>query len=284
MCSSNDSATRPLPERSSGRVVDPPTKALDQLARGVGPAWAESLQGWRAIATIKEPVVTEAAIVVEGVSKSFGDVHALVDVDLTIEEGKVFGLLGPNGAGKTTLVRILTTLLRPDRGSATVMGLDTVRDAVALRSRIGLAGQFAAVDEALTGYENVEMVGRLYNLASKEAKRRARDVLERIDLADAADRPVNTYSGGMRRRLDLAVVNASPHQPVQEYSSYGGSPRAWPAPPCRRALSCSPSVIYRGWGATVRGSFLPQGGGSGSAVFILPHGGRWPEAATLRVA
>ena len=106
--------------------------------------------------------MAEPAIVVRGVSRSFGAVRALADVDLTIEEGKVFGLLGPNGAGKTTLVRILTTLLKPDTGTATVMGLDTVRDAVALRSRIGLAGQFAAVDEALTGYENVEMVGRLY--------------------------------------------------------------------------------------------------------------------------
>ena len=131
--------------------------------------------------------------------------EALKGVDLQVERGSVFGLLGPNGAGKTTMVRILTTLLLPSKGRATVEGLDVVRDAEELRFRIGLAGQSAAVDENLTGLENLEMVGRLYHLSKDEAHRRSSDVLERFDLADAADRPAKTYSGGMRRRLDLAA-------------------------------------------------------------------------------
>jgi ABC-2 type transport system ATP-binding protein len=141
----------------------------------------------------------------EGVTKSFGEVHALKGVDLQVEAGTVFGLLGPNGAGKTTMVRILTTLLLPTGGRATVDGLDVVRDAEELRFRIGLAGQSAAVDENLTGLENLVMVGRLYHLPKAEARRRGGEVLERFDLADAADRPTKTYSGGMRRRLDLAA-------------------------------------------------------------------------------
>ncbi len=142
---------------------------------------------------------------VEGVGRSFGDVHALVDVNLQVQTGQVLGLLGPNGAGKTTLVRVLTTLLRPDRGRATVAGLDVTTDMMKLRSVIGLAGQYAAVDPDLHGIENLEMVGKLYHLSKAEAKRRADEVLERIGLTDAADRPVKTYSGGMRRRLDLAA-------------------------------------------------------------------------------
>ena len=137
--------------------------------------------------------------------KTFGDVRALDDVSLQFEEGIVYGLLGPNGAGKTTLIRVLTTLLKPDSGSATVAGVDVLADPVGARYKIGLAGQSAAVDEFLTGRENVEMVGRLYNLGKKEAKRRADEVLEGIQLTDAADRKVNTYSGGMRRRLDVAA-------------------------------------------------------------------------------
>ncbi len=153
-------------------------------------------------ATIKgEP----AAIVVESVSKAFGRVQALVGVNLTVPYGTVHGLLGPNGAGKTTLVRILTTLLRPDAGRATVRGYDVVRDAAALRSVIGLAGQNAAVDENLNGRENLEMVGRLYHLSGSESRRRADDLLERFELTDAAGRRAKTYSGGMRRRLDLAA-------------------------------------------------------------------------------
>lgn len=146
-----------------------------------------------------------AAVVVEGVAKSYGSVVALDGVDLAIERGTVYGLLGPNGAGKTTLVRILTTLIRPDRGRATVEGLDVVSQAAMVRSRIGLAGQAAAVDELLTGRENLEMVGVLYNLSRPEIRKRTDEVLGRIELGAAADRSVKTYSGGMRRRLDLAA-------------------------------------------------------------------------------
>src|SRR3954447_22675819 len=145
------------------------------------------------------------AIVVDGLVKRFGDTTALDGVSLTVTEGSVLGLLGPNGAGKTTVVRILTTLLKADAGRAEVVGLDVVRDADAVRASIGLTGQYAAVDEYLTGYENLEMVGRLYRLPKREARSRAGDLLERFDLSDAANRPAKTYSGGMRRRLDIAA-------------------------------------------------------------------------------
>jgi ABC-2 type transport system ATP-binding protein len=137
--------------------------------------------------------------------KSFGDVHALDGASLAIEAGTVYGLLGANGAGKTTLINVLSTLLRPDRGTAMVGGVDVTRDPQAVRRRIGLAGQFAAVDHYQTGHENVEMVGRLYGLSARDARRRAREVLDRFQLSDAADRKASTYSGGMRRRLDLAA-------------------------------------------------------------------------------
>src|SRR4051794_15432147 len=142
----------------------------------------------------------------EGLRKSFGDVEALRGIDLSVPQGTVLGLLGPNGAGKTTAVRILTTLLPPDGGSAQVAGLDVVNDAAELRSQIGLAGQYAAVDENLTGRENLEMVGRLYHLGASESRTRADELLGRFDLNDAGKRMVRTYSGGMRRRLDLAAA------------------------------------------------------------------------------
>jgi ABC-2 type transport system ATP-binding protein len=148
----------------------------------------------------------EAAIEVHELRKSYGDVKALCGVDLAAPAGTVLGLLGPNGAGKTTAVRILTTLLPPDGGSARVAGLDVVRDAARLRSQIGLAGQYAAVDENLTGRENLEMVGRLYHLGRDKSLERADELLERFALTDAAGRLVRTYSGGMRRRLDLAAA------------------------------------------------------------------------------
>jgi ABC transporter DrrB family efflux protein len=144
------------------------------------------------------------AIRVEDVVKRFGATVALSGVDLDIPGGTVFGLLGPNGAGKTTLVRILATLLRPDAGRAEILGHDVVREPGAVRELLGLTGQFAAVDELLTGRENLQMFGRLFGLPRDEARRRADQLLERFDLADAADRPARTYSGGMRRRLDLA--------------------------------------------------------------------------------
>jgi daunorubicin resistance ABC transporter ATP-binding subunit len=147
----------------------------------------------------------QPAIQAEGLSKTFGDIQALQQVTLTVPAGSVLGLLGPNGAGKTTTVRILTTLLRPDTGHAQVAGRDVVRQPAAVRQVIGLAGQSAAVDEYLTGRENLIMVGRLYHLNRTESQRRAGELLERFDLAEASDRTVRTWSGGMRRRLDLAT-------------------------------------------------------------------------------
>jgi ABC-2 type transport system ATP-binding protein len=150
--------------------------------------------------------MADAAIAVGGLRKSFGSVQALCGIDLSAPPGTILGLLGPNGAGKTTAVRILTTLLPPDGGSARVAGLDVVKDAAELRSQIGLAGQYAAVDENLTGFENLEMVGRLYHLGRAAARERADELLERFSLTDAASRLTKTYSGGMRRRLDLAAA------------------------------------------------------------------------------
>jgi ABC-2 type transport system ATP-binding protein len=144
------------------------------------------------------------AIVVEGLAKRYGEVRALDGLDLAVPAGTVLGLLGPNGAGKTTAVRVLTTLLTPDAGQAMVAGYDVLSQADELRHVIGLSGQYAAVDEYLTGFENLDLVGRLYHLGRARSRRRARELLERFDLVDAADRPVKTYSGGMRRRLDLA--------------------------------------------------------------------------------
>ena len=141
----------------------------------------------------------------KAVVKRFGSTVALAGVDLAAERGEVLALLGPNGAGKTTLVRILTTLLKPDSGVARVAGYDVVADARGLRSMIGLAGQYAAVDELLTGRENLELVGLWYHLDKREYRRRAQEVLERFDLVDAGDRLVKTYSGGMRRRLDIGA-------------------------------------------------------------------------------
>ncbi len=150
--------------------------------------------------------MNDDAIVVEGLEKSYGPVRALCGVDFSARTGSVLGLLGPNGAGKTTAVRILATLLEPDGGSARVAGFDVVRDAAKLRAGIGLAGQYAAVDENLTGFENLEMVGQLYHMPRAQARVRADELLRRFDLTDAAKRPVKTYSGGMRRRLDLAAA------------------------------------------------------------------------------
>jgi ABC-2 type transport system ATP-binding protein len=150
--------------------------------------------------------VAGLAIEAEGLRKRYGDVEALRGVDLRAETGSVLGLLGPNGAGKTTAVRILTTLLEADEGSARVAGFDVIREAGRLREQIGLAGQYAAVDENLNGFENLEMVGRLYHLGRRRARERAGELLAAFELVDARSRLVRTYSGGMRRRLDLAAA------------------------------------------------------------------------------
>jgi ABC-2 type transport system ATP-binding protein len=165
-------------------------------------------------------------IEVDRISKSFGSARALADVDLAVERGTVLALLGPNGAGKTTLVRILTTLLKPDGGRARVAGCDVVRDASRLRAAIGLAGQYAAVDELLTGRENLELVGLWYHLDKDEYRRRAHEVLEQFSLLDAGDRLVKTYSGGMRRRLDIgASLIARPRVLFLDEPTSGLDPR-----------------------------------------------------------
>jgi ABC-2 type transport system ATP-binding protein len=166
------------------------------------------------------------AIETHGLVKTFGDTRALEGVDLRIREGSVYGLLGPNGAGKTTTIRILATLLRPTAGSATVLGHDVVRDASAVRKKVSLTGQYASVDEDLTGYENLVLVGRLLGLPWRNARRRASELLEAFGLDDAAARQVQTYSGGMRRRIDIAAsLVATPEVIFLDEPTTGLDPR-----------------------------------------------------------
>jgi ABC-2 type transport system ATP-binding protein len=155
--------------------------------------------------------MSRAMIEAVGLHKSFGDTHALAGLDFDAAEGTILCMLGPNGAGKTTAVRVLTTLTRPDAGHATVAGIDVMRHPAEVRAQIGVAGQYAALDELLTGRENLQMVGRLYRLSGAEARRRATELIDHFELSDASDRTVKTYSGGMRRRLDLgAALMAQP--------------------------------------------------------------------------
>jgi len=171
-------------------------------------------------------MTTEHAVRAEALVKTFGSTRALAGVDLAIPPGTVFGLLGPNGAGKTTTVRILTTLLRPDSGRAWVNGHDVLADPESVRRSIGLSGQYAAVDENLTGYENLYMVGRFYGFNRASAGTRARELLADFQLTEAADRPARTYSGGMRRRLDLAgALVARPAVVVLDEPTTGLDPR-----------------------------------------------------------
>lgn len=166
------------------------------------------------------------AVVTESLAKHYGATTALQGVDLSVERGTILGLLGPNGAGKTTMVRILATLLQPDGGRAWVDGFDVAHEGARVRSRIGLAGQYAAVDELLTGRANLEMIGRLYRLSARQARERAAELLTQFDLTDAAGRAVKTYSGGMRRRLDLAAsIVASPPVLFLDEPTTGLDPR-----------------------------------------------------------
>ena len=172
-------------------------------------------------------VCTDASISAEGISKRFGKVQALDNINLMVEPGTVMALLGPNGSGKTTFVRILTTLLRPDSGTAHVAGYDVVREAQLVRSVIGLAGQYPAIEDILTGKENLEMIGCLYHLGKPKAKARAKELLKQFELSDAANRKVKTYSGGMRRRLDLAAtLVASPSILFLDEPTTGLDPRS----------------------------------------------------------
>src|SRR4051812_17735805 len=167
------------------------------------------------------------AVLAEGLVKTYGSVRALDGLDLAVPEGSVLALLGPNGAGKTTAVRVLTTLLQPDAGRAEVAGIDVLRRPRDVRAVIGLSGQYAAVDEYLTGYENLDMIGRLYHLGRSRARQRARELLTQFRLDDAADRPVKTYSGGMRRRLDLAgALVARPQVLFLDEPTTGLDPRS----------------------------------------------------------
>lgn len=162
-----------------------------------------------------------------GLVKRYGDVVALDGLDLYVEEGSIYGLLGPNGAGKTTAVSILATLILPDSGSARVAGADVLKEPGLVRKRIGLSGQYAALDEHLTGFENLDMIGRLYRLGRSRSRTRARELLEIFDLTEAANRPVKTYSGGMRRRLDLAgALVASPPVLFLDEPTTGLDPRS----------------------------------------------------------
>ena len=196
----------------------------------------------------------DAGIFAEGLGKRYGDLWALRDVDLAVPQGTVLGLLGHNGAGKTTAIRILTTLLQPTEGRARVAGLDVVAEAATVRARIGLAGQHATVDGLLTGRANLEMVGRLYHLPRAVARARAEELLERLDLTDAADRLVRTFSGGMRRRLDLAAsLVAAPPVLFLDEPTTGLDPRSrielWGAAARARARrrddACSPLSTSR---------------------------------------
>ena len=208
------------------------------------------------------------AITAEGLVKKYGKVTALDGIDLAVPSGTVMALLGPNGAGKTTAVRVFTTLLVPDAGRAEVAGLDVGHDARVLRSRIGASGQYAAVDEYLTGFENLEMVGRLYHLGGKRSKARARELLEQFDLVEAGDRPVKGYSGGMRRRLDLAgALVAEPEVLFLDEPTTGLDPRA------RLALwDVIDNLVARGTTLLLTTQYMEEAERLADQIAVIDHG------------
>src|SRR4051812_33264181 len=212
--------------------------------------------------------MSEPAITATGLAKAYGDIRALDGIDLEAQEGTVLGLLGPNGAGKTTAVRILATLLKPDSGSARIAGFDVVSQAPQLRAHIGLAGQNAAVDENLTGQENLEMVGRLYHLGKRPAKARARELLERFELDEAGDRVAKTYSGGMRRRLDLAAaLVARPPVLFLDEPTTGLDPRS------RRALwDTIEDRVARGTTVLLTTQYLEEADRLADHIAVMDHG------------
>ncbi len=212
--------------------------------------------------------MSEPAITATGLAKTYGDVVALDGIDLEAQEGTVLGLLGPNGAGKTTAVRILATLLKPDQGSARIAGFDVVKQATELRAHIGLAGQNAAVDENLTGYENLEMVGRLYHLGKGASQTRARELLERFELDEAGDRVAKTYSGGMRRRLDLAAaLVARPPVLFLDEPTTGLDPRS------RRALwDTIEDRVARGTTVLLTTQYLEEADRLADRIAVMDHG------------
>ena len=210
----------------------------------------------------------DTVIEATGLVKRYGDVVALDGLDLTVTEGTVVGLLGPNGAGKTTAVSILTTLIEPDAGTARVAGADVLGEAAEVRRRIGLSGQYAAVDEHLTGFENLDMIGRLYRLGRRTARARAHELLERFDLTDAADRPVNTYSGGMRRRLDLAgSLVARPPVLFLDEPTTGLDPRS------RSELwSVIRDLVSRGTTLLLTTQYLEEADQLADDIVVIDHG------------
>ncbi len=208
------------------------------------------------------------AIRATGLTKRYGDIVALDSLDLTVPEGSVLGLLGPNGAGKTTAVSILTTLLEPDEGEATIAGADLRTEPERVRERIGLSGQYAAVDEVLTGYENLDMIGRLYRLGKQKSRVRARELLERFDLVEAGDRPVKTYSGGMRRRLDLAgALVAEPPVLFLDEPTTGLDPRS------RVELwAVIRELVQRGATLLLTTQYLEEADQLADEILVIDHG------------
>jgi len=210
-------------------------------------------------------------------TKSFGKVKALDGADVSVEPGTIMAMLGPNGAGKTTLIRILATLMRPDGGRAEVAGHDVLREPEVVRSLIGLTGQYAAVDENLTGRENLEMVGRLYHIGGKLARTRAKELLERFELSDAADRRVRTYSGGMRRRLDLAAsLVARPPVLFLDEPTAGLDPRS------RQALwDIITGLVKEGTTVLLTTQYLEEADRLADYIAVIDHG-HIIEAGTSR--